>query len=105
MKSHQLEHSHVRALEVLQSSATLIGQRTDDIAGEDEESRPRDHREQQVQIESCLDRGGSVQSDERLEEGNEDDDENRGPHCAAPAEIESGGNDGQVVEVEKSDLL
>src|SRR4051812_44019488 len=55
--------------------------------------------------DSSLDGSGAVQPDERLEEGNENDDENRRPDSTSPAQIEAGGDDGQIVEVEKRDLL
>src|SRR3954468_2689272 len=105
MKGHQLEHRDVRALEVLESRAPLIGQRADHIAGEDEETRPGNHREEMPRADPSLDGSGAVQPDEGLEEGNENDDEDRRPDSTPPAQIEAGGNDGQIVEVEKRDLL
>ena len=77
MEGHQLEHGHVRAFEIFQSRPALIGQRADRIAGEDEEPGPRDHREQEPQIETGIDRGRAVQPHERLEECDKNDDEDR----------------------------
>src|SRR5262249_24489380 len=106
VEGEQLEHRHVRALEVLQARAALIGEGADYVAGEDEESTPGDEREEECRIHPARRDGGvAVESNDGLEEGDESDDEHRRPDRAAPSEIEAGGDDRQMVEAQKGDLL
>ena len=93
MEGHQLEHCHVRALEILEPGAPLIGECADGVSGQNEEPGPRDHREQEPEVQSRSDRRRAIEANERLEEGDEDDDEDRRPNGAAPAEIEPSSDD------------
>ena len=77
VKGHQLEHRHVRALEIFQPGAALIGERANDVPSQNQEASPRDHREEKPQIQSGFDRRRAIESDERLEERDENDDEDR----------------------------
>src|SRR5689334_18185610 len=105
MERHQLEHAHVRAFEVLEARPTLIGEGSDDVSREYEEARPGDERQEQPRIDACLERGRAIEPDERLEEGNEYDNEDRGKDGAPPAEVEPSGDDRQIVEREEGDLF
>ena len=101
VEREQLQRRQIRVLHVVELLLPFLGEPPDHVPGEDEKAGPRDQRKQGVLVET----GEHVQTDNRLEKKDQDDDEHARHHGQAAYTVRARENRRQVVEAQERQLL
>ena len=101
VEGEDFERREIRVLQVGETRRALLGESSDHISRQNQESAPRDQCQHRVLGQA----GIHSQTARRLEEEDERRDEQSGDHGEPAAAIETSENDRQIVEAEKRKLL